>query len=101
MNAPSGLTMMLKAMGIEFDPKMFKQMADAVIEIRDSLREIKGNTERVESNQECVEIYYNALRSIALGEANGSAQEFARQILADNPRMTKPTKEIVRATNRS
>lgn len=97
MNAPSGLTMMLKAMGIEFDPKMFKQMADAVIEIRNNLREILGNTERIESNQECAEIYHNALRSIALGElsVDCSAQEFARQILADNPRIEKPKKEIV------
>ena len=103
VNAPSGLQMMLKAMGIEFDPKMFKTMTEAVIEIRDSLREIKQNTERIEGNQECAEIYRNALRSIALGElsVDCAAQEFARQILADNPMMEKPKKEIVCATNRS
>jgi hypothetical protein len=44
---PSGLTMMLKAMGIEFDPKMFKSMADAVIEIRDRLRRIETKLDKL------------------------------------------------------
>lgn len=47
MNAPSGLTMMLKAMGIEFDPKMFKTMTDAVVEIRDRLRRIEEKVDRI------------------------------------------------------
>lgn len=46
---PSGLTMMLKAMGIEFDPKMFKTMADAVIEIRDRLQRIEDTVNRLEN----------------------------------------------------
>lgn len=47
MNAPTGLTMMLKAMGIEFDPKMFKTMTDAVVEIRDRLRRIEEKVNKL------------------------------------------------------
>lgn len=42
---PSGITMMLKALGIQIDPAMFKTMADAVTEIRDRLRRIEEKTD--------------------------------------------------------
>lgn len=92
MNAPSGLTMMLKAMGIEFDPKMFKTMADAVIEIRDTLRRLDTNSVK----------YRKALETIARGTLNNSlsAQVYARQVLQGE---VNPIEEIElsHVTNRS
>jgi hypothetical protein len=41
---PSGLKMMMKAFGVEFDPQMFQTMQAAVVEIRDTLRRIDSNT---------------------------------------------------------
>lgn len=55
MNAPSGLQMMLKAMGIEFDPKMFTTMTEAVVEIRDRLRRIEEKLDKQLSGNESTE----------------------------------------------
>lgn len=40
--AQSGLTMMLKAMGIEFDPAAFAEVGRAVVDVRDSLKRIEA-----------------------------------------------------------
>ena len=70
---PSGVMMMLKALGIQIDPAMFKTMAEAVTEIRDTLRRVETNSDR----------YRKALEVIARGEltVDCAAQEYARQIL--------------------
>ena len=44
---PSGIKMMLKALGIEIDPAMFKTMAEAVTEIRDRLRRIEEKVDKL------------------------------------------------------
>ena len=44
---PSGLQMMLKAMGIEFDPETFSQVGQAVIDVRDRLQRIEEKLDRM------------------------------------------------------
>lgn len=44
---PSGVMMMLKALGIQFDPAMFKTMAEAVEEIRARLQRIEEKVNKI------------------------------------------------------
>lgn len=49
---PSGLMMMLKAMGIEFDPHMFQTMSNAVEEIRARLQSIEEKQDKLSAKIE-------------------------------------------------
>jgi len=46
-NPPSGMSMMLKALGLEIDPDMIKKVAESVMEIRDRLQRIEDKLDRI------------------------------------------------------
>lgn len=67
---PSGMMLMMKALGIEFDPAMLSTMAQAVEEIRARLQ-------RIEEKLDAVQIKQGGSDAVDRGreETVGSAQE--------------------------
>lgn len=71
---PSGVMMMLKALGIQFDPEMFKTMAAAVVEIRDRLRRIEEKVNKLAGEE-------NPSQLILKGETDNAADRNGKEVV--------------------
>jgi hypothetical protein len=84
---PSGMSMMLKALGIDIDPNMIKNVAEAVTTVRDRMDAIDKRLERIEQKLDEVLNGRNSI-SVSSGDS-GSANGSINRILGSGEHSTK------------